>query len=416
MYQKLSNTWVFGEPLDNAVQQMKDYIEPDSVKTALMADHHLGYSQPIGGVAAYQDYVSPAGVGYDIACGCCAVKLSTKYEDIKDHIPEIMDKVSNTISFGLGRKNNEPVDSPVLDKQGKHAEAWNLVETLIDPIIKLKGNTANLHERACEQLGTVGGGNHYVDLFFGEDGHIWVGVHFGSRGLGHKIASYFIGNSKADEKPHLLHIDSQEGSNYLKLMELAGDYAYAGRDWVCSRVASLIGGEIIDKVHNHHNYAFKEDIKLDDGTNLKDCYVVRKGATPLIDRSFIGGTMAEPSVIAGYPNSDEVDDDIQVELDASMNSTVHGAGRLVGRSQAKGKWNKKTGEWKREPKITKESMTDWVNKANVVLRGGDVDEAPQAYKRLSTVLANHASTKIEELLTPVGVCMAGPETYDPYKD
>lgn len=146
-------------------------------------------------------------------------------------------------------------------------------------------------------------------------------------------------------------------------MKLAGRYAYAGRDWLCDRVVKILGACVLDSVHNHHNFAWRET------HNGRDLWVVRKGATPAYpgQRGFVGGTMGETSVILeGIENE---------HASLSRCSTIHGAGRVMGRMEAKGKRNK-AGEWTREPKVTREMMDAWVNAAKVELRGGGIDESP----------------------------------------
>ena len=141
----------------------------------------------------------------------------------------IMDDLWRTLSFGIGRKNREPVEHELFDDD----PAWDLPEA------------AQHRDLARAQLGTIGSGNHYVDLFADEADGVWVGVHFGSRGLGHKLASHFIraggGRDGIHVDPVLLATDSDLGQRYLACMQLAGRYAYAGRDWVCARVARLLG-------------------------------------------------------------------------------------------------------------------------------------------------------------------------------
>jgi tRNA-splicing ligase RtcB len=407
-YQTIHGIPVWGEPIYNALEQMEQLVKPDARAVALMADHHHGYGMPIGGVAAYRHHIPPAGVGFDIACGNKAVKLDIKAEQIRPDLARIMDDLSGTISFGLGQKNNEEVWDSCLDINGRFEMAWEIVRDISQQIGK--GRTG-LRDIAWQQLGTVGGGNHYVDLFADEDDYVWVGVHFGSRGLGHKIASHFVKAVGGNEKPDLLNVDDDLGRQYLHCMALAGHYAYAGRTWVCNRVAHLLGAnvsrDVLDTVHNHHNYAWCESHEIDGQTET--LWVVRKGATPAWpgERGFIGGSMAEPAVIVeGLENP---------ESQAALYSTVHGAGRVMSRSQAKGKY--KNGQWKREPAVDRQDMRDWVHQAGVELRGGDLDEAPQVYKRLEDVLKYHAPTvAVQHLLQPMGVAMAGPETNDPYKD
>src|SRR5207247_1620095 len=170
--------------------------------------------------------------------------------------------------------------------------------------------------------GTVGGGNHYVDVFADENRDIWVGVHFGSRGLGHTVASGFLSLSqgkqwgeRVPEVEVLLALDQPLGHDYWHLMTLAGEYAYAGREWVARKVVSLLGGRELELVHNHHNFAWKE---THDGTEY---VVVRKGATPAFpgQKGFVGGSMGDDAVIIEGARHDSA---LQR---ASLYSTVHGA-------------------------------------------------------------------------------------------
>jgi hypothetical protein len=157
-----------------------------------------------------------------------------------------------------------------------------------------------------------------------------------------------------DSAPVALDSRTQEGQDYIAAMKLAGRYAYAGRDWVCERVVKILGARVLDSVHNHHNFAWRE---THGGTDL---WVVRKGATPAFpgQRGFVGGTMGETSVILeGVENE---------QASLSLYSTIHGAGRVRGRMEAKGKRDK-SGEWTRQPKVTQEMMDKWVHQAHVEL-------------------------------------------------
>jgi len=246
-------------------------------------------------------------------------------------------------------------------------------------------------------------------VFSDEDGYVWIGVHFGSRGLGHKIATHFIkaagGKDGINSSPAIMAADSELGIQYIKCMTLAGEYAYAGRDWVCDTVARIIGGTITDSVHNHHNFAWKET------HGGKEMWMIRKGATPAFpgQRGFIGGSMGENAVII-----EGVDSDLSK---AAGYSTVHGAGRVLSRSEAKGKIHRKTGRIIKEGVVSREMMDEWMWNAGVVLRGGGQDESPHCYKRLPDVLNAHEGTiRTAHTLTPLGVAMAGADTIDPYKD
>jgi len=207
--------------------------------------------------------------------------------------------------------------------------------------------------------------------------------------------------------------ESDLGAQYIAAMQLGGEYAYAGRDWVCSRVARLLGAEIVEEIHNHHNFAWHEE---HDGRMLWGC---RKGATPAFpgQRGFVGGTMGEISVILEGVSPDEMDESTRDAQRASMFSTVHGAGRVMGRKQAAGVFDRKTGAMKREGLVKPEMMNEWLQRSNVVLRGGGLDESPHCYKRLPEVVAEQGGTvRVLHTLTPVGVAMAGANKFDPYKD
>jgi tRNA-splicing ligase RtcB len=233
-----------------------------------------------------------------------------------------MDEIYNQISFGIGRKNNQPVDHEVLDK---------ITSAEFKPQRKLIS-------LAKEQLGTVGSGNHFVDLFKDDDGYLWIGVHFGSRGFGHRTAMGFIALSQnlsfedrakegsMDSPPILFDIKSELGQGYLEAMHLAGEYAYAGRDEVIDLILKILDNpKKTFEVHNHHNFAWREE-------HFGEKYwVVRKGCTPAFPKQlgFIGANMSDDSVIV-----EGVDSQLSKE---ALYSTVHGAGRTMSRNEAAGK-------------------------------------------------------------------------------
>jgi tRNA-splicing ligase RtcB len=309
-----------------------------------------------------------------------------------------MDEIACRIAFGVGLPNEERADHPVLD------------EIREAPV----GFQRELLDLAARQLGTVGGGNHYVDLFRDEQGRVWVGVHFGSRGFGHKTASRYFGQGPMDSAPELLPIDSELGQEYIAAMELAGRYAYAGRDVVIAKVLEILGARATYEVHNHHNYAWREE---HDG---EQWWVVRKGCTPAFpgQRGFVGATMAGVSVILeGVESPDSA---------AAFYSTVHGAGRAMSRTQAAGKFRKvrdpETGR-KRRLRDSSTAAIHWpaveqeMRDRGIELRGANAEEAPAAYKDLREVLEHHAGTvRVLHELTPVGVAMAPGDILDPYKD
>lgn len=397
---QIDNIIVFGNAEESTLEQLKRCMVEGSVGV-LSADNHKGYSMPIGGAVAYKRHISPSGVGYDIGCGNKAVRTNIKAKDV--NIKELMDEIVNSISFGIGRKNKVSVDHPILEKI-KNADF---------------APQRKLHSLATDQLGTVGSGNHYVDIFEDEEGWLWIGVHFGSRGFGHKTATGFIALSKGqgfedhavegemDSPPILFETDSELGQAYIAAMNLAGEYAYAGRDVVVNTICNLLGARITFEVHNHHNFAWLEE-------HFGDHYwVVRKGCTPAFpgQRGFVGANMADYSVILEGVDSED--------SKKGLYSTVHGAGRIMGRKEAAGTWKFKQGKriQTKTGKVDFEKVKLDMQRKGIELRGAGADEAPEVYKSLGGVLQAHGNTiKVLHKLKPLGVAMAGLDVFDPYKD
>jgi tRNA-splicing ligase RtcB len=372
---------VLGEHTEGTLLQMKNCMGVGNVVAGVIcADGHLGYAQPVGGVIAYENQISLSGVGFDIGCGNMAARLDVPFTAIEDRVDPISREIAKRISFGLGRVNEERVDHELFDDE----EAWQA------------SGMADYKQKAHAQLGTVGSGNHYVDLMRDEEGLVWIGVHFGSRGLGHTAASRYLkaagGKDGMNVPPAVVDEASEIGTRYVAAMQLAGRYAYAGREWVVERVRRIVGGIITDRVHNHHNYAFRE---THHGRKL---WVVRKGATPAFpgQRGFVGGSMGDDAVILEGIDSDAAR--------LALFSTVHGAGRVYGRKEAK-------------RRFTRAEMDAWIRRRGVTLIGADLDESPMAYRRLDDVLAHHAaSARILHRLRPFVVVMAGAGEVDPFKD
>jgi tRNA-splicing ligase RtcB len=404
----MKNLKVFGSEIidEKCITQIKNCFSENDL-AVLTADAHYGYGHPIGGAIAYKDKVSLSGVGFDIACGNKAVRTDILADDI--NVAKAMDELFKRISFGVGRHNDEPVDHEVFDKI---ANADFLPQR-------------KLLQLAKNQIGTVGSGNHYVDLFRGSDGYLWIGNHFGSRGFGHKTAMGFIALSQGlgfedkaneggmDKPPILFDTNTELGQSYLSAMHLAGEYAYAGRDMVISKVLEILDNpKVTFEVHNHHNFAWKEN------HFGNDYWVVRKGCTPAFPNQlgFIGANMLDTSVII-----EGVDTELAKE---TLYSTVHGAGRVMSRTEASGKtkWIKDENGRKRPTVIAKGKVDFDLVKENmknhkIELRGAGADEAPECYKKLNEVLGYMGDTiKVIHELEPIGVAMAGNETFDPYKD
>ena len=404
---------IFGQHDDQTLRQLAD-VASRAERAALMADGHVGYVMPIGGVAAYRDRLSVVGVGFDIACGNAAIRTDLTVDRLADdparlrtRLGQLADEIEAAVSFGVGRKNradDAPVDHPLFEDP-----AWDAVPA--------KERQA-LRAKARGQLGTVGSGNHYVDVFADERDHVWVGVHFGSRGFGHTIASAFLAlgqgkrwGERVPEAEVLLDVHAPVGHDYWHLMNLAGRYAYAGREWVARKVVDILGGRELELVHNHHNFAWRE---THDG---EEVYVIRKGATPAFpgQKGFIGGSMGDDAVIVqGRRDAPAAIAEAQRQ---SLHSTVHGAGRVMSRTQAAGKRNRRTGQIVSEGRVTPAMMKSWIAEKGVVLRGGGLDESPHVYRRLPEVLAAQEGTiEVLHTLRPLVVVMAGADEFDPYKD
>jgi tRNA-splicing ligase RtcB len=426
------NQKIYGHADEPTLAQLERCLAAEEgARGVLCADNHLGYSQPIGAAIAYRDHISPSGVGYDIGCGNKAVRTPLLADELE--IAPLMDEISERISFGVGRTNNEPVDHPVFDE---------IREAPFAP-------QRSLLDLATHQLGTVGAGNHYVDLFADEEDRVWVGVHFGSRGFGHKTATGFLALSQGKKfgehaaegemhsPPVLFGIDTELGQSYIEAMNLAGRYAYAGRDVVVEKVLEILGTEAMEEIHNHHNFAWREEHDGD------DYWVVRKGCTPAFpgQQGFVGATMGEDSVILEGTEA----------AAPALFSTVHGAGRAMSRREAAGKIRRRKRwvcghrdcdyshtdrnqfacpdhpdarpiksfrtEQVKPGKIDFPSVQQELTEKGIELRGGAADEAPGAYKRLDEVLAAQGETiRVLHRLRPLGVAMAPSGTFDPFKD
>jgi tRNA-splicing ligase RtcB len=437
----------FGPVDQRSLEQLERCMAAgDAEFGVLCADHHPGYSQPIGGGIAYEGHVSPSGVGFDVGCGNKAARTCLTAADLDElgGVEPIMREITTRISFGMGVPAQERTDHPVLDqiRQADFAPQRKLAQL------------------AENQLGTVGSGNHYVNLMEDEEDRVWIGVHFGSRGFGHKTASGFLAlaqglpfegrahEGEMDSPPVLFEVDSELGASYIAAMQLAGDYAYAGRDVVVDKVLEILGVEAEHEVHNHHNFAWHEE------HFGRTVWVVRKGCTPARpgQEGFVGGSMGDESVILEGVESGE--------NEQALFSTVHGAGRVMSRTQAAGRFRRrkryacrhrdcdrvfdidgisashgvpKKGVCPDHPESglrkvwveeqLRPGVVDWaavqarLREQGIVLVGGGADEAPEVYKRLPEVLAAHGDTiRVKHRLRPLGVAMAGRGVHDPYKD
>lgn len=358
---------------DGALKQAKDLANlPFAWRwIAIMPDCHQGYGMPIGGVMATHDVIIPNAVGVDIGCGMCATKLSLTRIDT-DTLKEIMGQARRAIPVGFNHHKTE--------------QKWEGFNNAPDiPIIQQELKSAR------KQLGTLGGGNHFIEIQSGDDGHIWVMIHSGSRNFGYKTANEYhklakeICRRKGYDIPHIdlsfLPVNTKEGDAYYEAMNYCLKFAQANRTLMMDRmnkiIRSVTGAVVEHEVNIHHNYAALEH------HFGKDVLVHRKGATKAVKglEGIIPGSMGTNSyIVKGLGNPE------------SFMSCSHGAGRRMGRKQAM-----------RELKI-KDEQEKIKGVIHSLRSSNNLDEAPGAYKDIDVVMENQKDLiNISVKLSPLAV-------------
>jgi len=349
---------------DQAKYQLYDALKlPIAVQGALMPDAHFGYGLPIGGVLATDNAVIPYGVGVDIGCRMSLSIYPIPISYLKGKQHQLENILRDHTKFGMYETHKVRGDNKIFERS----------EFKDIPFVK------RLKTKAYKQLGTSGGGNHFVefgvvtitdinnewDLPLGE--FLGVLAHSGSRGLGANIAKHYTYlATKQTPLPkqvqHLawLDLNTHDGQEYWLAMNLAGDYAKACHDDIHKRISKLLGSKRVALIENHHNFAWKERV------NGIERIVHRKGATPAKkgELGIIPGSMTAPGfIVRGLGNKE------------SLNSASHGAGRLHSRRKCK-------------QLFTKSEIKKELKNKGVSLIGGGVDESPMAYKDIKKVMAN----------------------------
>ena len=358
---------IFGEAAieEGARDQMNIAMRlPVSVAGALMPDAHQGYGLPIGGVLATRNAIIPYGVGVDIGCRMALSVFDIPAEQFEKHRASYKRELIAHSSFGAGNgfKGKDRAYHAVLERS----------EFGMNKLLK------NLQDKAFAQLGSSGGGNHFVEwgiIQFDQDDaplgikagkYLALLTHSGSRGLGATIAGHYTKVAKEQCKLPAyaanlawLDLNSEAGQEYWLAMNLAGDYASACHEVIHRKLTKAIGAEVLAKVENHHNFAWKETI------NGETLIVHRKGATPAGAGvlGIIPGSMTAPGfLVRGKGES------------TSLNSASHGAGRQMSRTKA-------------IKNVNKNELRALLQERNVTLIGGGLDEAPMAYKDIHAVMA-----------------------------
>jgi tRNA-splicing ligase RtcB (3'-phosphate/5'-hydroxy nucleic acid ligase) len=347
---------IYAEVLeDTALEQFQSAMaQPFAVRGALMPDAHTGYSLPIGAVVATDNYVVPAWVGYDIGCGMCALKLDgVDVADIDVHSKEIFDEIYERIPVGFNA-NKESAMSSV------HRSYFNNEFTFA-------GHTIFNERKGHLAVGSLGGGNHFIEIGHDENDEVWVVIHSGSRGVGHAIATHYMKlahpEGKAKEGHHGFAADSKEGRAYIQDLNTALEFALLNRRTMMERVVDAITHclnmscyelDFSGLINRNHNHA----------TERNGLWIHRKGATHAEEGMLgvIPGNMRDGSfIVRGKGNPD------------ALYSSSHGAGRVMGRKQAK-----------RELKLEdfKQTMED----VQALVTEKTLDESPSAYKDIFEVM------------------------------
>lgn len=361
-----------------AVDQMATALRsPVALRGALLPDAHPGYALPIGGVIALENAIAPYQVGVDIGCRMHLSLYHLRPETARAQREDLLNDLESVTVFGPGLPDKPIADHPIL-----YDPRWQST-----PLLR------RLHLTAERQLGTSGSGNHFAELIVGrwrDNGEEFSGLltHSGSRGVGFAIAKQYS-DLAVKETARIAHgipknyewlsLDSEAGQEYLLSMQLAGDFARANHEVIHDRFARLAGLRVTDTIQNHHNFAWVQP----DGSVIH-----RKGATPADDGLFgiIPGSMGTASyIVRGLGNP------------ASLNSASHGAGRVGSRKMAK-------------ETISPDEVAAFLKNVDVLVRGVALDESPQAYKDIESVIAYQVGARLVEPIAkmhPIAVIMAG---------
>ena len=370
---------IYAENLeDEALDQFERCLNmPGCVQGALMADAHTGYTSPIGGVFAFRHRISPQIVGYDIGCGMCAVKLNIT--ELPMSATQLKERICLSIPLGTAKHQlQQPVPVPS-----------NVSDLVINHLANVGG----------QQMGTLGGGNHFIEIGRGSDNCIWIVIHSGSRNLGHSVAEHYMRlaaietidyelidlefmvqhqdlykhNIEAYDKAriknrekikinvegnHFLHVASKKGQAYINDMNYCLEYALANRKHMIDQICHLLGDPLqlcfINRNHNHAEY----DV-------IRDLWIHRKGAThaELGMEGVIPGNMRDGSfIVKGKGNHN------------SLCSSSHGAGRVLSRKKAR-------------ETLSTETFAQQMTGIATNHTNNTVDEAPDAYKSIFEVIA-----------------------------
>ena len=365
------------EPDETTLKQFEECTSQEFVsKAALMPDAHAGYVAPIGAVLVTKDYIVPSWVGFDIGCGVIAVELKGKgmARKIRENENKIYSAVKKKIPMGVGEINEQGA----LTKEGREDFGKLLEKFRKKP--HRKEVLQFLEGKAVRHLGSLGAGNHFIELGSSEDGKAWIVVHSGSRGVGYKVAEFYMKqsakNDREFEKTFPIHKDSEVGREYLNILDFGLEFALLNRMEMVRKVVSALE-EVFGKkvewelwVNKNHNHAIPE----------KGFFIHRKGATPAKkgERGVIPGNMRDGSfLVEGLGNTE------------FLNSSSHGAGRRYSRTKA-------------QETFTMQEFRESMKGIKGTVSEGTLDEAPMAYKSIYDVMeAQKKSVKVVAQIRPM---------------
>lgn len=343
---------------------------------AAMPDVHAGKGATVGSVIPTASAIIPAAVGVDIGCGMCAVRLTLNARDLPDNLHPLRNAIEAAIPLGFNQHERSKV------RGSAHAREARRMSDRLDVIVGKHPGIMKMQRYFNEtwmcQLGTLGGGNHFIELCLDETDQVWVMLHSGSRGIGNVIGRYFIAAAQKDMRRHKVNLPDRdlsyfsEGSalfdDYVEALDWAQDYAMENRRMLLRLTLEAIATglppfKVIDEAINcHHNYVARE-------THFNErLYITRKGAISALlgELGIIPGSMGAKSfIVRGLGNA------------ASYCSCSHGAGRRMSRSEAKRRFSR------RDLVLQTEGIECRKD-------GGVLDEIPGAYKDIDTVMANQS--------------------------
>jgi tRNA-splicing ligase RtcB len=389
--------WTRGVPIeDSALKQLKNVAALPFIHRhlAVMPDVHWGMGATVGSVIPTIGAIIPAAVGVDIGCGMAAVRLNIRAEHLPDSLSGIRSAIEASVPHGRtdnGGRND--IGAWQGDPPAKANEAWAGLAEGYEAVIAKHPKAA--HPRGLGHLGTLGTGNHFIELCLDEDGAVWVMLHSGSRGVGNRFGSYFIERAKHEMRRWFINLPDQdlayfpEGTegfaDYFKAVSWAQRYARANREVMMASVLGVLKAHWPDlkateeAVNCHHNYVAKER------HFGADVYVTRKGAVRAGEGELgiIPGSMGARSfIVRGKGDRD------------SFCTCSHGAGRAMSRTEAKRRFSL-------EDHAAATAHVECRKDADVI------DETPMAYKDIDAVMA--AQADLVEIVHPLRqvVCVKG---------